>query len=295
MEKLVVVIMGQDCEKFIPMCLESVKDADAIIFCDGGSTDSTLQKCKGFIPGLDEHSRHSNVNLKEHSKYIISHTYDQEDKTMNGKQRNYYLNFIKKNFKDYWCLVLDADEVVDTDGIKKLKEFINFLPKENNDILFSPKMRHLIGDLAHEDSTQPVHFVPHRLFKIRDELSYPEVEHPVIGHEGEVRMQNLIITTIWHLAYTPGLWDIKKRYECHKKKSQMHTPEYLEEWRDAHLLGLYPRNQFDIQELPKVILDEFKINKEKWYFRTRKLENKHWLDVYQWKEYFKLGDKNVKR
>ena len=42
MEKLVVVIMGQNCEKFIGMCLESVKESDAIVYCDGGSTDGTL-------------------------------------------------------------------------------------------------------------------------------------------------------------------------------------------------------------------------------------------------------------
>ena len=42
MDKLVVCIMGQNCEKFIPMCLESVKEADAIVYCDGGSYDETI-------------------------------------------------------------------------------------------------------------------------------------------------------------------------------------------------------------------------------------------------------------
>ena len=41
MDKLIVCIMGQNCEKFIEMCLESVKDADIIIYCDGGSIDKT--------------------------------------------------------------------------------------------------------------------------------------------------------------------------------------------------------------------------------------------------------------
>ena len=42
MNKLVVVIMGENCERFIGMCLESVKDADVIVYCDGGSADKTL-------------------------------------------------------------------------------------------------------------------------------------------------------------------------------------------------------------------------------------------------------------
>ncbi len=37
MNKLNVCIMGQDCEKYLPMCLESVKDADNIVYVDGGS------------------------------------------------------------------------------------------------------------------------------------------------------------------------------------------------------------------------------------------------------------------
>ena len=43
MNKIVAGIMGQNCERFIDMCLESVKDADAIVYLDGGSTDKTIQ------------------------------------------------------------------------------------------------------------------------------------------------------------------------------------------------------------------------------------------------------------
>ena len=42
MTKLVCVIIGQSCEKTIGMCLEAIKDADKIIYVDGGSNDKTL-------------------------------------------------------------------------------------------------------------------------------------------------------------------------------------------------------------------------------------------------------------
>ena len=41
--------MGQNCERFIDMCLESVQDADAIVYIDGGSTDRTLEIVKDKI------------------------------------------------------------------------------------------------------------------------------------------------------------------------------------------------------------------------------------------------------
>ena len=81
-EKLVVCIMGQNCEKFIGMCLESVKEADAIVYCDGGSEGEWWEKI---------------LELEDKTKPIIDiiqNTYDQEDKQMNGKQRNRYLKFL---------------------------------------------------------------------------------------------------------------------------------------------------------------------------------------------------------
>ncbi len=107
---LVVVIMGQNCEKFINMCIESVEDADQIIYVDGGSDNRWWE-----LPIWPK-------NLK-----VIENKYDQEDPMMNGKQRNFYLEYVKKNYPGWYCLVLDADEVLDTDGIKKIKEFL----KEN--------------------------------------------------------------------------------------------------------------------------------------------------------------------
>ena len=130
---------------------------------------------------------------------MIFQHYDQIQKEMNGRQRNFYLEGIKKKYPGWWCLVIDADEVVE--DLSKIKEFINFLPKQNHRMVFSPKMRHFIGDFGHEDSTKATHFVPNRLFKIRKGLRYDEMEHPVlISKEGDY--QNIILTTIWPLSIT---------------------------------------------------------------------------------------------
>jgi hypothetical protein len=292
-DKLVVVIMGQNCEKHISMCSESVKDADAIVYCDGGSTDSTVHNLlkKGFC-----NKRTGGINQigESYTTFnecwsIIYNEYNQQDPKMNGKQRNFYLDYIKKNYPDYWCLALDADEVVDTNGIINIKKFINSLPTERSDTFFSVKMRHFIGDLGHEDSTQPIHFVPHRLFKIRDDLSYPEVEHPVLNCPN-VKSENVIITTIWHMAYCPNMWDIKKRYDNHMKKSNMHSPEFLKNWYNAHLFGKYPKTEINLLDIPEVILNTFNIDKDELYFQNRTLETKHFIDAMQWRDFFKCYD-----
>ena len=38
---------------------------------------------------------------------------------MNGKQRNIYLNYVKEQHPNDWCLALDADEVVEDLSIVK--------------------------------------------------------------------------------------------------------------------------------------------------------------------------------
>jgi hypothetical protein len=267
-EKLVVLVMGQDCEKFIGMCLESVKQADAIVFCEGMEPEKKPPQTKSY-----------KIFRKMYPLgHWIANAYDQDDPKMNGKQRNFYLRYLKENFNDWWCLAIDADEVVE--DISNVKEFIQTAESG----LWHIRMRHLIGDLAHEDSMQNIHFVLNRLFKISWAKGYPEVEHPILMG---LNRGATICTTIWHLSYIPNMWEIKRKYENHLKKSDIHSPEYLHGWYYSHLFGAYPRKEFDPVELPEIILREFKINKDELYFRKRGLELKHFVDALHWKDFFR--------
>jgi len=275
MEKLVVCIMGQNCEKFIGMCLKSVKNADDIIYLDGGSEDETFKIVDKYVI----------------EKNILFNRYDQEDKSMNGKQRNFYLDFLKKTYPDDWCLVLDADEVLNDDGIEKIKSFIQLphLHNEEHCGVFSVQMEHFIGDLGKVDATQDVHFVPNRLFKISEVDKYPEVEHPCLIAKNNL-YGKCADTTIFHLAYIPNMWEIKKRYENHMKKSNMHTPEYLKSWYYSHLFGLYPTRKFPSSKIPSYILNSFGIDPDEIYFANRGLEIKHFMDATNWKAFFNPRD-----
>lgn len=267
-EKLVVVIMGQNCQRFIGMCLESVKDADVIVYCDGGSTDNTLQIVDTELSG-------NNLNS------IIENTYNKKDKQMNAKQRNFYLNYIKENYPNDWCLCLDADEVVH--DLRGIKDFIQVAKPG----LYAPKMRHLMDYLNYEDALTPDHWAMNRLFKISEVRDYPLGEHPVLQPKVDQPMTGTDCTTIWHLGYISGVFDFKKKYQNHLEKSEMHTKEYLDRWYFNHIFNLFPKKQFNPLELPDIILDEFLMDRDKLYFQGREnFEVKHYQDAINWKEFF---------
>lgn len=291
-QRLVVVVMGQNCEKFIEMCLESVKSADAIIYCDGGSKDKTLDLVDNFFTNI---MKQHNEPGKWHYR-IIKNKYDQKDKQMNGKQRNFYLNYLKENHPDDWCLCIDADEVVE--NLNKIKEFIKNAEKG----LYSVKMRHFHNDLGHEDATQEVHYVLNRLFTVNNAGEYPEVEHPVllpkisiISETEEIPKTAIGITnctTIWHLAHINHCFNIKNRYEKNLKHSNIHSPEFLDWWKDAHTFGNYPNKSVNPLEIPDIILKNFHIEKDKYYFKDRVIELKHFIDVINYMNYYNLNKRS---
>lgn len=230
--------MGQDCERFIGMCLESVKDADVIIYCDGGSTDGTLKYLlEDAEPDIE----------------IIENEYKQEDPMMNGKQRNFYLKYLKENYMNDWCLALDVDEVLEDFGIQKIKQ--NILQIKEPTIL-SPKIHHFIGDLGHEDATRDVHYVPHRLFKITKELTYPEIEHPVLQGPSKLGMIDL---HIWHLRECLGVFETQKKHENNWSKSSIHSEGYLRWWHMAMLFGGFPKKPVYYGLIPTPIKKHFRI------------------------------------
>ncbi|MEE9260776.1 MAG: glycosyltransferase [Candidatus Scalindua sediminis] len=86
-------------EKFLPTCLESVKDhVDEIIIVDTGSTDSTIEIARRY-------------NAK---------TYHHAWENSFSKARNYSLKYATCD----WILILDADEEVDKEDAYKLREVI---------------------------------------------------------------------------------------------------------------------------------------------------------------------------
>jgi glycosyltransferase involved in cell wall biosynthesis len=260
-DKVNVVIMGQDCKHFLEMSIPSVRNADNIIYCDGGSSDGSVEYAK------------------ELGCIVIENKYDKEDKEMNGKQRNFYLKYMKENFPNDLCLVIDADEVLEEDGIDNLRAFI---PDDCG--AWSVLMRHFIYNLGFEDATAPVHYALNRLFIPSRVNEYPLREHPVLVCEKRGVYNDSVL---WHLGYISGVFSVKERFRQHSKKSQMHTPEYLVDWRNNHYFGTYPVKKVNPLEIPEIILENFGVHIDELYFKGRNLELKHPIMVKEWNDYFK--------
>ena len=272
--KLIVVIMGPGKRQFAEMCLDSVKDADKILYWSNN---------KGFIFKYSESGFYKNK--------IFNNGWDETDPATNGKCRNRYLEHLKKNYPNDWCLVLDEDEVVE--DLSKIKEFIN--QKDRKPGIYNVKMRHLIGDLGHEDATKLVHVVPRRLFKISEAKKYPLQSHPVLNvtktELGET-MGACLDTTIWHLGHLPVLYldYILKRYKQHANDSVMHSLVFLNQWKINHLFGHYPSKEINPMELPKQLCDRYEIDKDEFYFQPRKqIEVKHFVMMSEWLKYSKAN------
>ena len=269
MDKLIVVIMGPGKKEFLNLCLDSVKKADKILYWSSN------------LPNKIEFD-----NLNTNKLELFDNKWDESDKATNAKARNLYLKHLKKNYPDDWALVLDEDELLDANGLKTIKKFI----KERDPGVYHVKMRHFIGDIGHEDSTQAVHVVPGRLFKISNAIKYPEHSHPVLeGNLGGACLE----TCIWHLGHLPIEYMdyILRRYKQHKNDSKIHTPAFLKQWKFSHLMGMYPTRQINPVELPRILLDRFEIDPDEFYFANRGVEVKHFIMTKQWNLYFK--NKNV--
>jgi len=273
-ERIVVMIMGQDCQDTIKMALESSKDADAIVYLDGGSSDNTFKIVHEF---LDTQKNYS----------FIENKFEKDKLGMNGIQRNFYLDYLKKNYKDWFCICLDADEVID--NLEEFRRAIKELPELGNHLL-CPKMRHLIGNLCNEDATRPIHYVYNRFFKITDDLYYPLEEHGVLSSTIKEK-QTLPFNDglIWHLGYLNEVADAMRRYngQMSRLTKGSHDPSFLENWKNSHLLGVYPTKKLNPLDLPEVILNNYGINKDELYHSRYQIEIKHPIMVHQWNDYFK--------
>ena len=120
-------------------------------------------------------------------------------------------------------------------------------------------MRHLFFSFGFEDATLEKHFVPLRLFKIKKGLSYPAVEHPILQGYNLEECKVLDLVNVWHFGSLQGMPSEILKWEKQCWKSNIHTPEMLNHWKNMHLFGSMPLKVVNAEELPFCVKRRLKI------------------------------------
>ncbi|MFQ5713264.1 MAG: glycosyltransferase [Candidatus Scalinduaceae bacterium] len=162
-------------EKFLPMCLESVKDhVDEIIIVDTGSSDSTIEIARRYNAKIYHHAWENSFS----------------------KARNYSLKYATCE----WILILDADEEVDKEDAHKLKDVI----KENGvNVIYLPVLNRPVGgkNISINNSE--------RLFKNHLGFHYEGIVHNDLKHSGLTKNANI---KIYHYGYNQGEEQMEKKF-----------------------------------------------------------------------------------
>lgn len=246
MTKLIAcyIVLNEE-NMFFKGSIESVIDhVDGVLIIDGWSRDKTLDIIDSF----------SSDKIK-----VVSNKYLSGLRGANGIQRNEYLKYAARiwGYEDVWVLVLDADEIV-SDDVFLLRGAIENGKNECYDI----RMVHFIRDFGHVDATRAggpeadpdyVHYVPRRLFKLTPNIYYEEAEHVVPQNiKGEVG--RIDSPCIYHCGYLKSIEEIVRKLDNHRRKSNIHSPDFLTWWGVAHLTGTYPTKPINLQDIKSEII-----------------------------------------
>ncbi len=173
---LSLCMIVKDEEKFLPTCLESVKDyVDEIIIVDTGSTDNTVEIARRY-------------NAK-----IYHHPWEDSF----SKARNYSLSYATSD----WILILDADEELEREDACKLREAIN-----DNDVnvitlpvFYKPK-----GGINLSVSSSE------RIFRNYNNIHYEGIVHNALIYSGSSKNVNV---SIYHYGYHQGNEQMEKKFK----------------------------------------------------------------------------------
>jgi glycosyltransferase involved in cell wall biosynthesis len=110
--KLSVSMIVKNEESCLKDCLESVKDADEIVIVDTGSKDKTIEIAKQYTD-----------KVYSGDEYLWRDDF--------AFHRNQSLNLCTGD----WIIIIDADEILEDNGIEKIRKFINELKEDKKAIL----------------------------------------------------------------------------------------------------------------------------------------------------------------
>ncbi len=163
-------------EIFLPQCLDSVKDyVDELIIVDTGSTDKTVEIAERY-------------NAK-----VFHHPWENSF----SKARNYSIKYATCD----WILILDADEEIEKEDARKLREVI----KDNDvNVINLPVLYGRKGS-KHTSITNS-----ERMFRNHLGIRYEGIVHNSLKHPGPNTNANI---RLYHYGYHQGEEQMEKKYK----------------------------------------------------------------------------------
>ena len=181
-----VGILTFNSGKVIGRALDSVKDFDDIILCDGGSTDDTVEIARAYgarILSQDAKYKYPNGRLKDY-----------------GGVRNQCLDAAKHD-----CfLYIDSDETI-SDGLRdEIREISKQAPHEGEALVYNvPLIIMMDGRPILYSSNYPGW--QHRFFKKRSGARFIKTVHERIAYD-EAHIITANLTNPWHTQTTREDW-----------------------------------------------------------------------------------------
>jgi hypothetical protein len=247
MKQLIIATIGDDCSEYLNIYFESIKDTcDKII----------------FVWGMNEIKTQEILNewqIKLGDKLVIfKRKFDKSNLNENSNARNFYLDYIKNNFLNDYCLVLDPDEILQYG--ERIKNIIKHFEEntEKKNFLISPRIRHFVYNLGFEDASLERHYCPNRFFQITNELFYPNGEHTVLNSkENNIEFITTDVFCLWHFREMLGGFNTLNKFKWNISKSNVHTKGTLNWWYNSMIFGSYPVKRINYNEIPYIIKKYF--------------------------------------
>jgi len=163
-------------------------------------------------------------------------------------------HYLLKNCTKDWILFLDADEIISDNAFKIKEEYIQN-PKVD---AYSIQGHHFIFSFATEDATFPKHYWENRLVRNKPTLYFNKGKHHEILQGIKEKGTVIDDIRIFHLGYIKHLDKIAKQFNRDMQDLEIHTPEFLNQWKDWHMKGTYPVKKYN-GDYPSILKRRFKL------------------------------------